>query len=875
MEGQTLGNYEILDKLGEGGMGQVWRARDKRLNRLVAIKLLPDASAADVGLRTRFEHEARALASLNHPNIVAIYDVGEDQGKPYLISELVEGDLLRTILDNGPLATRKALTLATQVAEGLAAAHAIGIIHRDLKPENIMVTKAFEAKILDFGLAKHQTGPTGQAPPEKTATMALSQPGAVMGTVGYMSPEQVRAQAVDARTDVFSFGCVLFEMISGKRAFQSTSPIETMHAILKEDPPELISAETGVVALPALEGIIHRCLEKNPARRFQSAADLAFALKSLGAMAGSSPGGTRIVNAPIEVRKGRSRWSWAAIAAGCAALLGGGYYAGHSMNSRIEPTFQRITFRSGNVQTARFGADGRTVLYSGRFDNGPVGTFLTTTGNPEARDLGLPEGALVASVSSKGDIAFLTGDTLYTSSLAGGQSRPLLEGVMAADWSPDGEMMAVMRSTGSGRARIEYPIGTVLVPDSSALIPQLRVSPEGNRVAFVSFDSGRKVAIWIAGRNGKEPRKLGVISGETTRNEFFPLAWTPDGTEIWFRSYDTQDPETIYGIDLKGKIRVITNLPSDVVLWDISRRGRVLLSTNAWQFGIMGKAPGDTAESDMSCLDKSELIGISEDGSTIAASVVGDSGGPSGSIYIRKTDGSTPVRISGGQGYSLSPDGKFVAGYDFMPGGARRFTIFPTGPGDIRAVNPEGNDSLVPMGFLGAHQYLLIGVKQGSRKSQHFMWDAAKGTFRTIGPDSVLDRMRPLVSPDRTKVFSVNERGEFVVFRVEADGPNQVVTGLAFGERPVGWAADNRSVYVPESIDGRAVKVVLLDTITGKRNPWKDLTLTHRVASVRDLSLKITPDGRAYAYNFSVHHSNLYIETGLMQRPLFVSPPPR
>ena len=273
MTGRKLGNYDILDKLGEGGMGQVWRAKDARLNRSVAVKILPPDVAGDTVRRERFEQEARALGALNHPNIVAVYDIGQSDGQAYIVSELVEGEALRAVIERGPITGRKLLDIATQTADGIAAAHALGIVHRDLKPENIMLSRDGRVKVLDFGLAKQNAPITT----EDTATIALSSPGMVLGTVGYMSPEQVRGEPVDARSDIFSFGCVLYEMASGKQPFGGKSAADVMSAVLREDPPDLDASVP-----PALGAILHRCLEKDPARRFQSAADLAFALRSIG-----------------------------------------------------------------------------------------------------------------------------------------------------------------------------------------------------------------------------------------------------------------------------------------------------------------------------------------------------------------------------------------------------------------------------------------------------------------------------------------------------------------------------------------------------------------------------------------------------------------
>ena len=267
-------------KLGAGGMGEVYRARDEKLNRDVAIKVLPAKLCENGDRLHRFEQEAQAAGSLNHPNILAVYDVGTTESAPYVVSELLEGETLRELLDNGPLSTRKAIDYGTQIARGLAAAHDKGIIHRDLKPDNLFITKDDYVKILDFGLAK-LIQPTGenQSQTDVETRRVHTDPGTVMGTAGYMAPEQVRGRAVDHRADIFSFGAVLYEMLSGRRAFHGDSAIETLNAILKEEPAELTSTHPHIV--PALERLVSHCLEKSPERRFQSASDVAFALESL------------------------------------------------------------------------------------------------------------------------------------------------------------------------------------------------------------------------------------------------------------------------------------------------------------------------------------------------------------------------------------------------------------------------------------------------------------------------------------------------------------------------------------------------------------------------------------------------------------------
>src|SRR5258706_12976317 len=283
--GTRLGPYEISAPLGAGGMGEVYRARDTKLQRDVAVKVLPESLARDAGALERFEREARAVAALSHPHILAIHDIGSENGIAFAVMELLEGQTLRERLAEGPLPQRKALELAREIAQGLAAAHEKGIVHRDLKPENLFVTKGGRVKILDFGLAK-QSLPRGAGDTQSPTVPRQTEPGVVLGTVGYMSPEQVKGRPADARSDIFSFGAVLYEMLTGRRAFQRETAAETMTAILREDPPE--PSATGVQLAPALERIVRHCLEKEPDERFRSPHDLAFALE---AVSGSSSAG--------------------------------------------------------------------------------------------------------------------------------------------------------------------------------------------------------------------------------------------------------------------------------------------------------------------------------------------------------------------------------------------------------------------------------------------------------------------------------------------------------------------------------------------------------------------------------------------------------
>src|SRR5437660_8586719 len=322
--GTKLGRYEIRSKIGEGGMGEVYRALDPKMNREVAIKVLPAAYSADKDRLARFEQEAQTAGALNHPNILVIHHIDTHEGAPYIVSELLEGEELREHLNDGAIPQRRAIEYAQQIVAGLSAAHEKGVVHRDLKPENLFITRDDRVKILDFGIAKLSEPGAVATGSEDATRKALTNPGAIMGTVGYMSPEQVRGHATDHRSDIFSFGAILHEMITGRRAFRRETMAETMTAILKEEPEELTESNPNVS--PSLERIVRRCLEKKPERRFQSTADLSFALEALGQPTTSSFGRELVSAASVAVAEtNRSAWRarlpWIAVAALTLALI--------------------------------------------------------------------------------------------------------------------------------------------------------------------------------------------------------------------------------------------------------------------------------------------------------------------------------------------------------------------------------------------------------------------------------------------------------------------------------------------------------------------------------------------------------------------------
>jgi hypothetical protein len=414
--GTKLGPYEIQSQIGAGGMGEVYRARDSRLGREVAIKILPESFATDAERLRRFEQESQAVAALNHPNILAIYDVGTRDGSPYLVSELLEGESLRALLEKGPIPQRKAIEYAVQIANGLAAAHDKGIVHRDLKPDNLYVCRDGRVKILDFGLAKMAAKET---PGVDGATMTQhTAAGVVMGTASYMAPEQVRGGQVDARTDMFSFGVVLYEMLSGKRAFQRDSAPETMTAILKEDVPEL--TDTKLPVAPALERIVRRCLEKSPEQRFQSAKDLAFALEAVSQISGAKTGAQSAIATAAETKSRALPFAAGALVL-AAAMLGVGWWLGRGRPAPT-PTYRQITFRAGFMGNARFTPDG-SVIYNATWEGNDGQLYIAPVDSLGERELPF-KNVEILSVSSKGELAIRLNSTIRGGYQAGERRDP-------------------------------------------------------------------------------------------------------------------------------------------------------------------------------------------------------------------------------------------------------------------------------------------------------------------------------------------------------------------------------------------------------------------------------------------------------------------
>ncbi|MDQ6891762.1 MAG: protein kinase [Acidobacteriota bacterium] len=847
MIGRNLSQYRITAAIGAGGMGEVYRATDSRLGRDVAIKVLPAATAADPDRRKRFEQEARAASALNHPNILTVYDIGESDGTTYMAMELVEGKTLRELLASGePVPTKRLLDIAVQTAEGLAKAHTAGIVHRDLKPENLMLSKDGYVKILDFGLAKLTETISQDVTGLPTVIGTATEPGTVMGTAGYMSPEQASGQPVDFRSDQFTLGTILYEMATGKRAFQRKTGAETLVAIMREEPESL--GQLAPTAPAPVRWIVERLLAKDPEERYASTKDLSRDLKSVrDHLSETSASGGLQAAEPAKVR----RRGWVLPAAVTLALgAAAGFLARGWTGAKAGPEMKLtpLTFGRGAIPYARFAPDGQTIVYAASWEGLPLDIFTTRADSSESRSLGL-SGAGILSVSSSGELAvslkrhFLFGfesvGTLARVPLAGGAPREILEDVEAADWSPDGTTLAVARQVGN-RIRIEYPVGKVLY-DAPGWVSDVRISPDGSWIGFIDHPQrgDNNGFVKIIDRDGKlKVQGPFALTG---------LAWSPRGDEVWSSGRGSIDATS-----LSGKTRTVWMVPL-AFLMDISRDGRLLCSVNSSRREIVGVSPRD-GERNLSWLNWSFPKGLSPDGRTVLfeeQNVV-----PPG-VYLRNLDGSPAVRIAEGGASGFSPDGRWAL--TAKDPTAAKFTLVPTGAGEPKPL-PAGDLNVQSATWFPDGRRILIGGNAPGRGSQLFVQEVPDGKARPITPEGV-SFLFDVVSPDGKWIVATGTDRKIDLYPVEPGEPH-AVPGLESVDIPLRWTADGTSIFVyrPSAPPLRVEKV---DVQTGRRTLWKEIRPADPSGVQQVGPVMISPDEKTYVYSYRRMLGDLYLATGL------------
>jgi WD40 repeat protein len=837
-------------------MGEVYRAHDPRLDRDVAIKVLTSAVSADPERIRRFEHEARAAAALNHPNILTVHEIGQDATAappvPYVVSEVLEGATLREALEAGALPLRKAVDYAGQIANGLAAAHAKGIVHRDVKPENLFVTRDGRLKILDFGLAKlTEGGPvaSGTGPSMLATRNFETAAGTVLGTMGYMSPEQLRGQAVDERGDIFSFGTVLYEMLSGRRAFQGATAVDTITASLTSDPPDLSAANASIP--PALDRIVRHCLEKTPELRYQSARDIVFALEALSIPTASitatmpaAPGGRRLPRAAV----------YAAVAVAAAALLAGGGRRLFSSRGSEWGAFRQLTFRHGVLGVARFTPDGRSIAYTAAWEDGRPEIDSLGVSESGGRSMGFADARLLA-ISPKGEMAlllssnaitpFLTTGALARGSTMGSAPRPEIDHVVEADYLDDGSLAIVRNIPADRQCQLEYPVGTPLL--RSGYLSDLRRSPDGRYLAVIEHTSAgddRGAAV-ILDLHGKTIATGPVVDSHRG------LAWTPSGDEVW-----TSAPlldGTIRALDLRGRSRDVLTLPGRIYLRDIAPNGDLLLEQGTTKMGIVAVSDEGRRERDLSWFDYSFLRGITADGQQVFFDEEGSSVKGYRS-FVRSVDGSPALEVGEGYALALSPDKAWMLTQKFVGSGSELW-LYPVGPGQARRLSPPGWTPTARAGFFPDGKRIVYMARAGTGAPRIYVQALDGGAPTQVGGDGYTTAV---LSPDGRWIGAGSASGGALL--PTDGGPAVPVLGFQPKDNALGWTSDGR-VYVANAITARGgatLKIETVDPHSGRRTLWREIR-SPAIEGLRITRPVITPDGTSWAYGYAETSSNLFL----------------
>jgi serine/threonine protein kinase len=833
-------------------MGEVYRARDSRLKRDVAVKVLPADVAANPERLGRFERESHVLASLNHPNIAAIYGVEESGANSALVMELVEGESLADKIARGPLPVDEAVAIARSIADALEYAHERGVIHRDLKPANVVVSREGAVKVLDFGLAKAITGELSEtsgsdATHSPTLTSPATRAGVILGTAAYMAPEQARGKTVDRRADIWAFGVVLYEMLTGRRMFEGETVSDTIAAILTRSPD--------YTALPSntpasVRRVLERCLDRDPKQRLRDIGEARILLSS-APVADAAPG-PALATAPRK--SSRLPWLVAGIALVAAAAFGS--LALREPEKAAPIKYRQHTFRPQTIFQALYAQDGQTIVFSAAMTGNTP--YLYSLRPEYTEPLKMNDAPLqLLSISSKGELAVLTRPvwaahrmctgTLARMPLGGGAPREIMDNVFQATWAPDGSDLAIVRPAG-GVFQLEYPAGKVLVK-TGGYVSDVRFSPDGKHIAFfdhpVAFDDrGDVVVVDLEGKRKTLSTGYWGLEG---------IAWSTDGKTVYFSGGTGYADFSIYAASLSGAVRIAAQSAGGIVIHDIAPNGQMIATRDDLNRIMFVRAPGATSDVDMSFQELSEPVAMSTDGSFVIFTESGSAAGANYEVCMRRTDGSPVVVLGEGGATSLSDDGRWVLAGIFP----NRIIAYPIGAGKPVELKTGSIDLIADARWMpGTKQVLLVGGRK-DEAARMYLVDFPDGTPHAIsGPGVILG----YPAPDGKRILVQQADLTWAIAGLDSSQARVPAPGMNPDDNVSRWEADGRGVFihhrnrVPNSVEA-------VDLVSGARHPIT--TLDPKMAGVLYIrSVAVTPAGNAYAFGALAYISRLYTMEG-------------
>jgi len=837
VSGSKLLHYEVLGPLGAGAMGEVYRARDSKLGREVAIKVLPEHFADDEERLRRFEREAKTLASLNHPNVAQIHGVDQVGDTCFLVLELVPGESLEERLRRGPLAVEDALDVCRQIAEGLEAAHEAGVIHRDLKPANIRLTPEGKVKVLDFGLAK-PANESGRG--SSTDSVLSTEQGRLLGTPTYMAPEQARGKGIDKRVDIWAFGCVLYECLTARRAFEGETLTDVFAAVIEREPD---LAQLPAATPPRVRALLERCFAKDPRARLRDVGEARLLLG--GAL-------------PVAVDAPAARRGPLALVA-LAALIAGSALTALWLRAPAEDpgprAFRQLNLRPEAIFRALFAPDGQTVVYSAaRAGNSPE-LFIVRPESPEPQPLGLPRTQLL-SISARGELAVLTDaqyvqhrlflGTLARVTLGGGVPRALLEGVREADWAPDGERLAIVREL-DGQDRLEFPIGNVLV-ESPGYLSDLAFDPAGGRIAYFEHpfkydDRGSVKVVDLAGRAQLLAGGHQAMQG---------LAWSPDGSEVLYTASLEGGDLLLRATNLSGESRTVYPIPGRNILQDVNREGRWLFMQDTVQRSLLVHAPGLDHDRDLAWLDYSFDGVLSSDGRTLGFTEAGGGTGLNYAACVRGTDGAAVLRLGEGTILDLSRDGKWALA--IVPSSPAVLVAYPLGAGDPVRLERAELDSYTQAQWFGDGKRVLVNAAEPEKGLRYYVQEFPGGTPRAVTPEGTRDGR---LAADEQSILARGPTGAYFAYPLDGGEPRPLA-GLSPDDRLLQCSLDGAAVLTtrPGPIPCHVERIELA---SGRREHFLSLAPPDLAGVTTLIPTSFSSDLSSCVYSSSRRSSRLFV----------------